>query len=512
MVWLQKPRLLASALILFSASSFTGFAFAANVVLMDFSSVGCGPCRQMRPTVQRLAAAGFQVRHVDIGREPELAAQFHVDLVPTFIALVDGREAGRITGLTSYEQLARLLTPPGALRGQSPDRPRTSPVLSVGATSDPRSAAQRPADLNTPQPGRVLDIQSPQRRPSATPPPPIGRPGSRPLNDPSGSDIRNSQLVEASVKIAVEDADGTSAGTGTIVDARDGAALILTCGHLFRSSAGKGPITVTLFSATASGTQLRETVPGQLLHFDLEQDLALVIIRPQQRVAVSRIASPATALGPGLAVRSVGCNQGANPTVVSSRITTVDRYQGAPNVEVAGAPVEGRSGGGLFNAAGELIGVCFAADPQSNEGLYASLRAIVAKLDELNLAMVYQTPGGDSIDQTPDTTATATGPGQQVSVRGQDALVDLDVATPPKADAAPVSTNLSAEEQAALEEIRRRGANSEVICIIRPRDPEAKSEVITLKNVSPQFVGALIQPAQHASPSAATAAAGQLLR
>jgi hypothetical protein len=53
--------------------------------------------------------------------------------------------------------------------------------------------------------------------------------------------------LEATVKITVEDANGSSAGTGTIVDARDGAALLLTCGHLFRESAGKGPITVTFF-------------------------------------------------------------------------------------------------------------------------------------------------------------------------------------------------------------------------------------------------------------------------
>ena len=38
-----------------------------------------------------------------------------------------------------------------------------------------------------------------------------------------------------------------SLGTGTVIDCRQGEALILTCGHIFRDSAGKGRIEVDLF-------------------------------------------------------------------------------------------------------------------------------------------------------------------------------------------------------------------------------------------------------------------------
>ena len=44
----------------------------------------------------------------------------------------------------------------------------------------------------------------------------------------------------------MEDANGHSYGTGTIIDARGGEALVLTCGHIFRDSDGKGPITIDL--------------------------------------------------------------------------------------------------------------------------------------------------------------------------------------------------------------------------------------------------------------------------
>ena len=72
----------------------------------------------------------------------------------------------------------------------------------------------------------------------------------------------------------------------------------------------------------------------------------------------------------------------------------MNRYQGHANVEAARAPEEGRSGGGLFNANGQLIGVCYAADPQGNEGLYASLDSIYQKLDALQLTATLQTPPG----------------------------------------------------------------------------------------------------------------------
>ena len=48
-------------------------------------------------------------------------------------------------------------------------------------------------------------------------------------------------------------------------------------------------------------------------------------------------------------------------------------------------------------------------------------------------------------------------------------------------------------EQAAMEEIMTRAVDAEVICIIRPREPGGKSEVISLDRVSPEFIQALEQ-------------------
>lgn len=465
-------------------------ASAAEVVLLDFGSATCGPCREMRPVVQRIAAAGYDVRHIDIARDTALAAQFKVDQVPTFIALVDGREYARMIGTGSFEQLQEILTPRGTdVRGQSPD---------------PMASQAMPSQALPTQAMNATAAAAPMANPFGNPPPATSA-------TPSGPTPSHNKLLEATVKISVEDADGTSAGTGTIVDARDGAALLLTCGHLFRTSAGKGPIEVTFYQATPTGAQVKETAQGQLLNYDLERDLALVIVRPQSPVQALSIAPSNTPISPGANITTVGCNGGDNPTAIDSQITTIDRYQGPPNVEVAGAPVEGRSGGGLFNAAGQLIGVCFAADPQSNEGLYASLPSIQAKLDSLNLAMVYQSPAGqNAVSQVTSLEDAPVAPTEDIAIRGQDELIDrLPNEFAGAANTSPKT--LSTSEQAALEEIQRRGLKSEVICIIRAHDPEGKSEVITLNNVSPEFVNSLAHPpAPVRSP--ATAAAGRLLR
>ncbi|MFM7973816.1 MAG: serine protease, partial [Pirellula sp.] len=82
-------------------------------------------------------------------------------------------------------------------------------------------------------------------------------------------------------------------------------------------------------------------------------------------------------------VFSLGCDHGDVPSRRDSRVTKLNRYMGSANIETAGAPVQGRSGGGLFNSSGELLGVCFAADAQLDEGLYCGTRSVLDRLQKL---------------------------------------------------------------------------------------------------------------------------------
>jgi S1-C subfamily serine protease len=340
-------------------------------------------------------------------------------------------------------------------------------------------------------------------------------------------------LLAASVRIRVEDPQGHSCGSGTIIDALPGGeALVLTCGHLFRDSQGKGKVEIDLFGP-APGTH----VVGRVISYDLERDVAFVAFSPQGPVTVARVAPRGYILRPGDAVASVGCDNGDDPTVKRSQINLLDRFLDpveqrighkieephAPwNVEVAGQPVEGRSGGGLFTADGLVIGICSAAEPpKDNEGIYSGLGAIHAALDEKRMTFVYQRPLGPptlvaaagvsagTADQrqanaAADPFAAARGGSPAVRIPDEHAswsappagAVVSSVSSPSSANVGPGT--LSGNEQVTLDEIGRKlREGSEVVCIVRDRnDPKSQSEVFTLDRASPIFVNQLSRAAQ----------------
>jgi hypothetical protein len=291
------------------------------------------------------------------------------------------------------------------------------------------------------------------------------------------------------VRIRVEDTQGRSFGTGTIIDSRSGEALVATCGHLFRESKGKGPMTVEMFEADANGVRVAGSVPGQLISYDLDRDVAFVSIRPNRQVSVVPVAPPRTKIERGDRVATVGCSNGNDPTLQPQKINMLDRYQGPPNIEVSGAPEEGRSGGGLFNLQGQLIGVCYAADYEGKEGLYAALESIHEELNRLQLSDVYTTMADPRLASQ-----------QPTVIRGQEPtslppITPISGSAPPPARDASASMqqNLNEAEQAAFGEIMQRASTSEVVVIVRPKTPGGQSEVITLDSVSPEFVRALAE-------------------
>ncbi len=478
----------------------------AQTVLLDFTSAHCGPCQQLKPTIERLQAEGYPVRVVDVVQQQKLAQQFGVTRVPCLVMVANGREFQRLQGPASYDELRHLMQAAGVQlvketrevqpRGQSPD---TRPSLDESLSIPPSPAALRASGIVPLSAGSL----------PATPP-------KAAYVDPSDFEQR---LLRSSVRIKVEDATGHSFGTGTIIDTVQGEALVITCGHLFRGESEKGTITIEIFEPTASGVQVAQRVQGTLRSFDLDRDIGLVSFRSPTPVTVARVASqPVDRVND--AAWSVGCDRGADPTVRSSRVTAIQRYHGPSNLETSGAPVEGRSGGGLFNSQGELVGVCFAADPQLDEGLYAAIPSIQQELDRLGLSRIYQQDRAQALsppiaERRPTTLPLMNDP--NAVVRGQTPESPLDTTsdgtippasfgaapgyptTPPPA-ATPNLGALAVPERAALEEIATRAAEGEVVCIIRPREPGGASEVIHLDRVSPEFLAALRQMQGSAAP------------
>ena len=81
---------------------------AGQSVMLDFYADWCGPCRAMDPVVRELATKGYPIRRVNIDRERELAIRFHVQSIPCFVMLVNGREVDRQQGGTSLARLERM--------------------------------------------------------------------------------------------------------------------------------------------------------------------------------------------------------------------------------------------------------------------------------------------------------------------------------------------------------------------------------------------------------------------
>ncbi len=516
-------------------------AAAGDVLLLDFSASWCGPCRQMAPIVRDIAAAGWLVRHVDVDREVDLVRRFAVTGVPCYVLLVKGHEIDRINGATTRGELEALLAKSAVpLGGRAPDeavaQAPATPGASLPIAKADQPLATEPAAFARPMPrspveppiapASFVSSDQPEASPSSLPemmPPQDMLPPPASAASPE-RDALEAKLLAATARLRVEDGTGVSRGTGTVIDCRQGEALILTCGHIFRDSDGKGRVEVDLFAQGGP-----RGVAGQVVAWDLKRDLALVSIFTDVPLEAVRVGSPERTVKPGDTVVTVGCDGGADPTVHHSRITAVNKYLGPANVQVAGQPVQGRSGGGLFAIDGTLIGVCNAADPADNEGLFAALPTIHEQLEEAELAFVYRNvypSGGESLAsvggsahvpampaEMPPVSFDRRDRGDAVPTASNGSINDAVPTRPAPAVArpapeSPVASSLSPGEQALLDHVRQHEGKAEVICIVRPHGATGNSsEVFVLDATNKNFVDHLARAHQEAA--AASPAPGE---
>jgi thioredoxin 2 len=80
----------------------------ASLVVLDFWSRTCGPCRMVTPVLETLAERHDDSLHVvmvDIADAPETSRRWNVRATPTLIALRNGEELARHSGAIVRGQL-----------------------------------------------------------------------------------------------------------------------------------------------------------------------------------------------------------------------------------------------------------------------------------------------------------------------------------------------------------------------------------------------------------------------
>eukprot|EP00913_Durusdinium_trenchii_P023341 g21919.t1 len=467
---------------------------AGKGVLLDFTASWCGPCQQMKPVVSRLVQQGYPIRKINVDAHPDLVRKYRITGIPAFVLVVKGKEVSRVVGYASERRLKQMLAQIPRERKQAQPAPvaRSLPIAKGSTESAPvRLVKEVGSRFRLPfLPKKSRSREQAIDQPAGELKNAIVRAKldqSEPKADLSVRDIP----MAASARIRVKDERGVDYGSGTVIFSSVGRTVILTCGHIFRGLTKSSTIEVDVFK---NGKPTKFV--GTALNYDLEADVGLIAIPTQAPIPVAPIATIENAASRGEHVVSIGCGGGADPSKLKIQVTALNRYRGPDNIECTGVPKQGRSGGGLFNAKGEVIGVCFAADPRDRRGLYAGLRPIHQLLTESRLKQVLTARRSATDRRSSGSAATIRAQDDSRLVIDEDRLRALQASARLNASA---SADAASNRGAALgddsgrlktvADVFRKSSEAEVICVIRPLDdPQAASRVVIINRASKKFV------------------------
>ena len=79
--------------------------------ILYFTADWCGPCKKTRPIVEELNSEQIMAKFfiIDVDSDIEMAKDFEIRSVPTFIVIKDNIEIYRVTGAQSRQQLEELI-------------------------------------------------------------------------------------------------------------------------------------------------------------------------------------------------------------------------------------------------------------------------------------------------------------------------------------------------------------------------------------------------------------------
>jgi thioredoxin len=78
--------------------------------IIDFTATWCGPCKRIAPLFEKLKEENkeIQFHKVDVDEDTETTKHFEIESMPTFVAVMDGKEVERFSG-ASESKLKEML-------------------------------------------------------------------------------------------------------------------------------------------------------------------------------------------------------------------------------------------------------------------------------------------------------------------------------------------------------------------------------------------------------------------
>jgi putative thioredoxin len=84
-----------------------------QLVLLDFWAEWCGPCKQLSPLLDKIAAdyadKGVKLVKIDVDQEKLIASQFQIQSIPTVYAFYKGQPVADISNYRTEGQLKRII-------------------------------------------------------------------------------------------------------------------------------------------------------------------------------------------------------------------------------------------------------------------------------------------------------------------------------------------------------------------------------------------------------------------